>query len=76
MERFLFIQLLSGGEVREEVIQTRIPLSSRRKGFTQHGVKSNWLCFIAGQSGVSVGRRNLFADATGCSAGKLYSIMV
>ena len=47
VERFLSIHLFLGGENREEVIQTRNTLSSRREGFTQQGVKPNWLCFIA-----------------------------
>ncbi|KAJ4930150.1 hypothetical protein JOQ06_019163, partial [Pogonophryne albipinna] len=32
--------------VMEEVVQTEITLSSWGGGFTQHGAKPNWLCFI------------------------------
>lgn len=46
------------------------------KGFTQQGVKPNWPVLLPGQPGVGGGLRNVFADATGCPAGKLYSVMV
>lgn len=44
VKRFLSIHLFSG--VMEEVVQTEITLSSWGGGFTQHGAKPNWLCFI------------------------------
>lgn len=47
MKRFCSIRLFTGCEVREEVIQTQIRLSSRRRGLTRRRVKLNWLYFIA-----------------------------
>lgn len=76
VERFLSIHLLSGGGDREEVIQTQITLSSGRRA--SHSKEQSLIGYVLlpGWPGVSGGLRNVFADATGCSAGKLYSIMV
>lgn len=76
VETFLSIHLLSGGGAREEVIQTQITLSSGRRA--SHSKEQSLIGYVLlpGWPGVSGGLRNVFADATGCSAGKLYSIMV
>lgn len=75
-ERFLSLHLFSGGEVGKEVIQTEITLSSRRRASPSEEESLIGCILLAGWPGVSGGLRNVFADATGRSAGELDSIMV
>lgn len=68
-QRFLSNHLFSGGEVREEVILTRITPSSRRRA--SHSKEKSLIGYVLlpGQPGVSRGLRNVFADAQGAWRG-------